>query len=162
MVVERLQVTGVSMKREAAAYIAGIMDGEGSIYIERFKARRSRTSKRRNLTPYQYRICACLTMCDKKTMTFVAKTANRKIRKRRLPKRHSSGFRRTLVAYDIVWRNGFAEAFLRSILPYLHCKKRKAVLCLRFQETCAPGRGRPFQKRLMGRYEELRRMVSSA
>lgn len=151
------------MKREEAAYIAGIIDGEGSIYLERFKAARSRTRRRRNRTPWQYRISAIVTMCDMRTVRFIAKTTGRSIMVRKLPAKYSElGFRRRLVAYTIVWRNGFAERFLREILPYLRGKKRKAVLAIQFQERYSPGRGRPFQKHLVPKYEALRKKISAA
>jgi hypothetical protein len=150
------------MKREIAAYIAGIIDGEGSIYLERFKSKQRSTGPlRRSSTPYQYRISVCLLMCGKSSVDFIAKATNRSIQTRRLPAKYNEkSFRRTLTAYGIVWRNGFAESLLLDILPYLHCKKRKAVLCLKFQDKYAPGRGRAFQKHLIPKYEALRKEIA--
>ena len=151
------------MKATEASYIAGIIDGEGSIYLERFKAARSKTALRRNLTQWQYRIAVCVLMCDRSTIEFIAKRTKRNIQRRNLPPKYNErSFRRSLVAYGIVWRNGFAERFLREIMPYLVGKKEKARLALVFQDKYAPGRGRPFQKHLVPKYEALRKKISAS
>lgn len=117
------------MKKADAAYIAGLMDGEGCFYVERFKSAASPIG-------FQYRIIATVTMCDKATIEFVCGLTNKNFRIRKLP----SG--RT--AYTIDWRNSVAYDFIKSICPFLHGKKEQAEVCLHFNETLAPGRGRSY------------------
>ena len=117
------------MKRTEAAYIAGLMDGEGCFYIERFKSARSPIG-------FQYRVIATITMCDKRTIEYVCKLTGKNCRTRRL----TSG--RT--AYTIDWRNGIAGDLLKTILPFLQNKKEQAEICLRFNKSVAPGRGRTY------------------
>ena len=117
------------MKKTEAAYIAGLMDGEGCFYIERFKTARSPIG-------FQYRVIATITMCDKITIEYVCKLTGKNFRIRKLP----SG--RT--AYTIDYRNGIAGELLKAILPFLQNKKEQAEICLHFNKSVAPGRGRTY------------------
>ena len=117
------------MKKIEAAYIAGLMDGEGCFYIERFKTARSPIG-------FQYRVIATITMCDKHTIEYVCKITGKNYRMRKL----SSG--RT--AYTIDYRNGVAGDLLKEILPYLQNKKEQAKICLHFNKAVAAGRGRTY------------------
>lgn len=131
------------MNEVTAAYIAGIMDGEGCFYLERFASKRVT-----NTIGFQYRIMATVTMCDKKTIDFICHETGKEFRIRKLP----SG--RT--AYVIDWRNSIAAAFIRQILPYLLGKKEQAELCLYFNEKIAPGRGRPHIEGAAEKCESIR------
>ena len=117
------------MKKVEAAYIAGLIDGEGCFYIERFKSARSPIG-------FQYRVIATITMCDKRTIEYVCKLTEKNYRSRRL----ASG--RT--AYTIDWRNGIAGDLLKAILPFLQNKKEQAEICLQFNKSIAPGRGKTY------------------
>jgi len=99
------------MKKIDAAYIAGLMDGEGCFYIERFKSAASPIG-------FQYRVIATITMCDKRTIEWVCKVTGKSYRIRKL----ASG--RT--AYTIDWRSGIAGELLKAILPFLQNKKEQA------------------------------------
>lgn len=129
------------MKKADAAYIAGLMDGEGCFYVERFKTDRSPIG-------FQYRIIATVTMCDKETIQFVCGVTNKNFRMRKI----KSG--RT--AYTIDWRNSIAYEFIKSIRPFLHGKKEQADVCLLFNETLAPGRGRTYTQAHAAQCEFLR------
>ena len=118
------------MKNTEAAYIAGLMDGEGCFYIERFATARSPIG-------FQYRVIATITMCDKATIEYVAKLTGKNFRTRKMLK---SG----RIAYTIDWRNGIAGDFIKSILRYLQNKKEQAEWCLRFNKEVTPGRGRTY------------------
>lgn len=118
------------MRPAIAAYIAGLIDGEGCLYVERFKTTHSPIG-------FQYRIIATITMCDRATIEFVAKATKKSVRVRKpLP----SG----RIPYTIDWRNTIAYDFIKAIYPYLVGKRAQAKLCLRFNETLAPGRGRSY------------------
>lgn len=134
------------MDQVTAAYIAGIMDGEGCFRIERFRTDRSPIG-------FQYRTIAEVTMCERSTIEFIAAATGKKFGQRTLP----SG--RT--AYTIVWRNGIAGELIRSILPYLHGKRDQAALCLHFEDEITPGRGRTYTPEHAVVCEALRNQVSA-
>jgi hypothetical protein len=138
MVVERRTLRKETMNKITAAYIAGIMDGEGCFYLERFASKRYT-----NTIGFQYRIMATVTMCDKKTIDFICSNTGKNFRVKKL----KSG--RT--AYVVDFRNSIAAAFIRQILPFLQGKKEQAELCLYFNEHIAPGRGR---SHIEGAYEK--------
>lgn len=129
------------MDKLAAAYIAGVMDGEGCFYVERFATARSPIG-------FQYRIIATVTMCDFDTIDFICKATGKNHRVRTLP----SG--RT--AYVIDWRNSIAYDFIKAISPYLRGKKEQAKWCLHFNETLAPGRGRTYTEAHASQCEFIR------
>jgi hypothetical protein len=117
------------MKVATAAYIAGVFDGEGCFYIERYKTPQ-------NPMGFYYRVMATLTMCDRRTIEFICAETGKQFQIKRLP----SG----RVAYKVDWRNSIATDFIKAILPYLRGKKEQAEWCIKFNETVSPGRGRPF------------------
>jgi hypothetical protein len=113
----------------ASAYIAGLIDGEGCMYVERFATTRSPLG-------YQYRIMVSVTMCDKESIEFVCDATNKNYRSRKL----KSG--RT--AYTVDFRNSIAYELLQSIDPYLRGKRKQAFWCMYFNEELAPGRGHSY------------------
>jgi hypothetical protein len=129
------------MKKADAAYIAGLMDGEGCLYVERFRTARSPIG-------FQYRIIATITMCDYKTIKHVCDLTGKNFRTRKLP----SG--RT--AYTIDWRNSIAYGLIKLITPFLQGKKEQDELCLHFNETLAPGRGRTYTQAHAEKIEFIR------
>lgn len=130
------------MNKIHAAYIAGLMDGEGCFYVERFKTERSPIG-------FQYRIIATVTMCDRATIEFVCRVTKKNFRtKKPLP----SG----RIAYAIDWRNTIAYDFIKAIYPYLIGKKAQAKLCLRFNEKLAPGRGKTYTPAHAAKCEYIR------
>lgn len=132
------------MKKADAAYIAGLMDGEGCFYVERFATERSPIG-------FQYRIIATVTMCDTKTIEYVCQVTGKNFRTRKI----KSG--RT--AYTIDWRNSVAYEFIKSIRPFLQGKKEQAEVCLLFNETLAPGRGRTYTQAHAAQCEALRQRL---
>ena len=136
------------MDELTAAYIAGLMDGEGSFYIE--KARRKHG--------FRYRIVVSLCMCDAPAVNFVGKATGKKPWKKTL-QRHKLTKRE--FAYILTWRNRPAEMLLREILPYLHGKKRQAMLCVRLQERVAKPLGIKFTEADFVICESFREKVSA-
>lgn len=132
------------MKKLDAAYIAGIMDGEGCFRLERFKAARSPIG-------YQYRTIAEVMMCDRPVIEHIAAITAKNISRRNLP----SG----RVAYGLTWRNGIAADLIRSILPFLRGKHEQARLCLHFEDHITPGRGRTYRPDDLPKCEEIRLRV---
>jgi hypothetical protein len=136
-----------TMKPTIVSYIAGIMDGEGCFYIERFALKK----KNRHGVKFQYRVMATVTMCDKETIDFICAMTGRRSRKRRI----KSG--RT--AYTIDWRNGIAAEFIATLLPYLVGKREQAEWCITFNDQLARGRGRPVTKEMERAQEFVRRKL---
>jgi|SRR6202035_528720 len=131
------------MEPTTAAYIAGLIDGEGCFYVEKFKTTRSPIG-------CQYRIIVTITMCDKETIESVCKDTDKNFRVR---KTLTSGGR---IAYTIDWRNTIAYNFIKLILPYLRGKKEQAELCILFNETLAPGRGKTYTQEHASQCESIR------
>jgi len=129
-----------------AAYIAGLVDGEGCIRIDRFKTDRSHIG-------FQYRTTVTIAMCDPETIRWVGTTTDRKISEYQIP----SG--RTV--YTVVWRNGPAKELLLAILPFLRGKRPQAELCIHFEENITPGRGRTYKTGDKERCDEIRDRVSA-
>jgi hypothetical protein len=131
------------MNIEIAAYIAGVVDGEGCIRIGKFPTKR---------TPHgaQYRVIVEITMCEKETIEFVAQATQRSIQIRILP----SG----KTAYKIVWYNSNANALLESILPFLRGKRTQAEACIQCH-TMMPGRGRSLTAENITSIEKIRAHV---
>lgn len=124
-----------------AAYIAGILDGEGSFYVERFATARSPIG-------FQYRVIVTLTMCEKPTIDYIMSVTGKSCHERHLP----SG----RVGYKIDWRNSIAANLIRDILPFLRGKREQGELCLEFEATCSPGRGRTYTQDDKTRCEAIR------
>ncbi len=138
------------MDAKTAAYIAGLMDGEGSFYIEK---------ARRKTGGFRYRIVVSIMMCDELAIIFVGRATGKKPWKKAL--RTLNVITKRGFGYVLTWRNGPAEKLLRSILPYLHGKKRQAILCIRFQERVAKPRGVKFTDRDFVICERLRTKVAA-
>ena len=124
-----------------AAYIAGIMDGEGCFLIERFATERSPIG-------FQFRSSVQVTMCEFDTIKWIADLTERHIQRKRL----KSG--RT--GYTIVWRNRFAVQFIQQILPFLRGKREQAEILLDYEATIAPGRGRTYKPESLALCEQAR------
>ncbi len=111
------------------AYLAGLVDGEGCIMINRFATSRSPIG-------FQYRIILEITMCERDTIEFIADKFDRPIEQRIIP----SG----KTAFKVIWRNQPAASILELLVPYLHGKRKQAEVCLEFQKL-VPGRGRTYK-----------------
>lgn len=135
------------MDKTTSAYIAGIMDGEGSFYIERARRRHG----------FRYRVVVSLSMCDLPAMRFVGKATGKKPWKKSL----KGLLTKRQFAHVLTWRNGPAERLLRSLQPYLQGKKRQASLCIRFQERVAKPLGIKFTERDFVICESLRQKVAA-
>lgn len=120
------------MKSTEAAYVAGLLDGEGCFRIDRFRTARSPIG-------FQYRPVIEISMCDKGPMEFIAVACERNIQTR---KTRTKGNR---IVYSIAWRNTAAANLIRSILPYLRGKREQAEVLLHFNDHIAPGRGKTYR-----------------
>ncbi len=128
------------MTESEIAYLAGIVDGEGCIMINRFKCART-------IHGYQYRVIMEITMCEGDTIKYLASVFDRPIETRTL----KSG----KTAYKIIWRNQPAANVLTLILPYLRGKRAQAVACLEFQKL-TPGRGHDYSDVDIHEIEKIR------
>jgi hypothetical protein len=133
------------MDKITKAYMAGLIDGEGSIYIER-SVRKGRLSGEYtgNL---RYRIMVYILMCDQEALRFISKATGQPIYKKSLAAQQRNGITRRSHAYYITWRNGIAAKFLEEILPFLHVKKAQAELALKLHAKVSKQLGVQFTKR---------------
>jgi hypothetical protein len=132
------------METHVAAYIAGIMDGEGCFLIEKFATDRSPIG-------FQFRSSAQLTRCEYDVIKFIADATGRHIQTKRL--------KSTRTAYVLVWRNRFAVEFINEIMPYLIGKKSQAAILLDYEANIAPGRGRTYRPEDLARCEAAREQL---
>lgn len=119
------------MKPEHAAYIAGIMDGEGCFRMDRFRTSRSPIG-------FQYRPVIEVSMCNCEPIQFISELTGRHIQ--------TTKARSGKKVYLIVWRNSAAADLIQQILPFLLGKKPQAETLLYFHENIAPGRGRTYSQ----------------
>jgi hypothetical protein len=134
------------LNKIASSYIAGLMDGEGTFYIEKFAYRKSAIG-------FQYRPIVSLSMCDEITVRFVASETGKSVRSWQI----KSG--RTVFRID--WRNEIACDFIRHILPFMLGKREQAELLLEFNKSVAPGRGHAYVQEDFAKCEFYYRKLKS-
>jgi len=106
------------------AYLAGLIDGEGSFVIQKTSVEKIAKSSR-SKTP-KYLAYFCIGMVDKSPLDLIQETISAgKVYEERVPDRRS------------IWRIRFAGRlklipFVEQLLPYLIVKKRQAKLILDF------------------------------
>ena len=112
------------MNSHDAAYLAGLIDGEGSVFVQRVKTRGSKASR----CGYHYRSGLSITMTDRKTIKWLVKTTGcgRVLSRRPYKKNHRPSFR------WCIWSRQ-AASLLLILLPYLKLKKPHAENLIRFQ-----------------------------
>ena len=124
-----------------AAYIAGLMDGEGCFTVVKSKADNTPIK-----TQYGIRIEFC--MCDRGPIELMASLFGRPISTKVL----KSG--RT--AYLVRFHAATAIAFTEAVLPYLLGKKRQAELILEMHRNHLPGRGKTHTEESVAAIERIR------
>jgi hypothetical protein len=109
------------------AYLAGILDGEGTISI--FTSRNS--TKGRKYPCYCPRVS--ISNCDERIMIWLEKTIGG--RARPVKRKRETNSRKWRQSY--IWELSRKQAvpILKNILPYLIIKRAQAALFLRFRET---------------------------
>ena len=115
----------MTISNEQAAYIAGLFDGEGSIYFAKRPEKKKKHKGPGYRTSISQRISMEITMTDKSVLTWVHEvlgvgTLNKKPRK---------GFRKDGTKYlmQYKWRCTFRDAFYVCCIlwPYAHTKLPK-------------------------------------
>ena len=113
------------MKESEISYLAGLFDGEGSIYFARRPEKKKKHNGKGYRTSISQRISMEITMTDKSVLTWVHEvlgvgTLNKKPRK---------GFRKdgTKFLMQYKWRCTFRDAYYVCCLlfPYAHTKLEK-------------------------------------
>ena len=111
------------------AYLAGLVDGEGCIHINKW----------RNLLKngHQYALLVQIKMCDGRLLKELHRKygGNLRLLKRSLENPNHSDI--------LVWRlgNRNAQAFLERLLPYLRLKRRQAEIGINFSKSIPGHRG---------------------
>lgn len=120
---------GRSMEVHEKAYLAGIIDGEGSISI-------SRSGKNRGCNASRLMLVLTITSTSKNLLEYCkAVTEGGQITmKRKVTSNHRA-------CYEWRIRNHNAGRILFLIIPYLLLKKDQALLAIKFVETIRPRGG---------------------
>lgn len=106
------------------AYIAGIIDGEGSIIISRLKENKG-THK------YRYQLFVKVVNTDERLLKFLSKkTLTNYYKDKDHPNKSNS---RT--SYSIHWSVSVSEDLLKKVYPFLIIKKEQVDLALKFRKT---------------------------
>lgn len=115
------------MKETEAAYLAGLIDGEGTIVVNRTNTSKSAKACKRG---YSYRAHLAISMTDEKMIRWVKRITNLgQIGKASKPKnpKHKRAWRWS------VWSRE-ASTVLLIVYPYLRLKKTHATNLIRFQK----------------------------
>jgi hypothetical protein len=132
------------LSAEVAAYIAGLVDGEGTVTLTRLHANENR------------RIVISIANTEHQILRFVIDRvgAGKITRKKTVSDRHTPSF-----CYAITSRQ--ALALLRQIAPYLQSYKRqRAELALRCYEVLTPRNGKYTRQQLADRLNFERELLS--
>lgn len=103
------------------AYLAGLIDGEGTIAIER----RFAGVPAKNL---RYTMKVDIQMSDRPAIDHVATLFQRSV----WTKKPSDNMRKT--AYRVTWQARLAKELLEPLVPYLILKKPQALAAIEFQQ----------------------------
>lgn len=128
---------GNQMEAEKLAYIAGIVDGEGSIMIMRqaSKSFMKQRAKSGCFHPH-FHPCIRVGMCEKVALDFIVETT--KIGHVHTEKAYHH--RRPMFRWMARSRLDCLQ-FLKLIMPYLKVKKKQAELCIKFMENWVSSNG---------------------
>ena len=106
------------------SYIAGFLDGEGSISLTATKRKSGRCN-------YTVRICIGNTNFD--VMTWISERVDKPLEPVDLPRIDRRGIRLNMAFYRLVIQDfGAIEVLLQMLLPYLIVKKHQAELALKW------------------------------
>ena len=133
MVIEKIDMQGNQRQAVLWAYLAGLIDGEGSFII--LKTAVEKIAKSSNSVSPRYLAFFCIGMVDKAPLDLIRETIGMgKVYEERVPERRS------------MWRIRFGGRltlipFVKQLLPYLIVKKKQAELLLDFCENwVSPGK----------------------
>lgn len=140
-------------EREQYAWLAGIIDGEGSIVITR-----PRQSQQRGGTLY-YRLQLRVAMTDKATITYIHELTEKcGFMGKHTPKnpKHRPDYKWSVQGEKLA-------SILRRCLPFLHTKKYQALLAIEFTDMQKlegkGGRGKVLTPVRIARREEIRQRL---
>lgn len=140
-----------SVRETDLAYLAGLIDGEGTIGIER----RSGGPTYKNL---RYTLIVAVQMSDRPAIDHIATLFQRSV----MVKKPSDNMRKT--AYRVTWQSRLAMELLEPLVPYLILKRPQAVTGIQFQREQGAARriGAELSEEAVARkesfYRDLRRL----
>ena len=127
------------MTETEKAYMAGIIDGEGCIYIDKYKDKRNHTGN------YQYVLRVKVAMTCKKTIKYLYDIVSTEFKcYMNIAQGKKFEDPKMKQAYIFCCNSGGGIKFLQSIYPYLVTKKKRAKLGIEYGETI-------FDNRVIGR-----------
>ena len=132
---------------EERAYAAGLLDGDGSIYIRGPHGKPPHKSS--------YSICVCLGQDDIRPIFLLQRLWGGSISPGPLRANGKCNSRWTLTAVS-------AARFIRDILPFLISKREQAILALELQDTKRKvGPWHPLDNTLLAKWAAIREKVAS-
>jgi len=134
------------MKKTDLAYIAGIVDGEGTVGIARMRRKESKS--------WTYTLRVSVQM----SAEFIARWLQFSFGGRVYPRRWSG--QNWKAQYQWVISGEEAGGFLKAILPYLRLKRAQAELVFRFMEIKGKGqRANAFERYIQElHYQEIKKL----
>jgi hypothetical protein len=113
----------MNLSETEKAYIAGLVDGEGTIGM-------AKTHEEKGDRQYRYRLRFNIAMTDLEVMMWLAQITRAKLGAGRCqnPKKHAK-------AYRIAFSEIAGEDLVRQIEPYLKVKRQQALMYLRYREV---------------------------
>ena len=135
------------LKIEEIAYIAGLLDGEGCISI----------NKGRDQSGAKYRLVVCCANTDRAVLEFLYRMLGGRI----YVISKSKWSRRTCW----MWTTSSQQAgeILHILLPYLRIKKRQAKLAIKFckRMVCKAGRGVRLSEKELAARKKIKKEISA-
>lgn len=121
------------------AYVAGLFDGEGSVYITLHRSKWCRRKQRMDL-------CCSLNLTNRRTIDYLASIFPSTIVVE--PSRRSN--RRTTYRWRLYSKR--ACDFLREIYPYMVLKKNQADVAFKFRDIQEKQRGKELTEEMWNQY----------
>ena len=127
------------------AYLAGVIDGEGSIFISRINNKRSGN--------VWYRLQLSCAMTDPEAIQLLCKTFTPNTKQYIYRGGRQKGYK---PVYQWLTTGDMAMTILKEIEPYLTVKKNQAKLAIKFQtwRRSLPNTGKPRQIKEMKKFEQ--------
>ncbi len=136
------------MKKTDLAYAAGIIDGDGCIYIDRFKDKK----KKHGLYTYVLRVKVC--QSDNQAVIWLSETFGGSWREYPYHKYKYSANKKPLFIWQI--NNMKAVELLKIIKPYMKIKIKQAETGIQYEDTLAPNTNKP----MLSKYREHKELLA--
>lgn len=152
------------MSKIIDAYLAGIIDGEGSVMIRK-STYRMRNPKYKDCKNPQYSVRVGIKMATPVVLDLLKDKFGGHIHKEKRIYQSKNSFKSNKIMYCYNAEHKLAENILRTLLPYLHLKQEQAKLALqvieikkqygRKRQSNGKFHGQPYSHNLINKLEKL-------